>query len=137
MTISSTRFEHRILIDPDGPIEFLDGLDQYRDPFKLDLALKRMIEHLENLNKSNQAIEFYVKKNIKENTKIINKKKSVIINNNFFDQPNEIVFRSISQLIHELGNKTNYTRGKKILNLINIIKLITRIKLLNYISDCN
>ena len=95
--------------------KLIDNLNRY------GLSFEKFYMTLENLNKSNQAIEFYVKKNIKENTKIINKKKSVIINNNFFDQPNEIVFRSISQLIHELGNKTNYTRGKKILGLISNI----------------
>lgn len=39
-------FEHRILIDPDGPIEFLEGLDRYRDPYRADLALQRMFNHL-------------------------------------------------------------------------------------------
>jgi len=85
------------------------------------LSFEKFYTTLENLNKSNQAIEFYVEKNIQDNSKIINNKKSVIINKNFFDQPNEIVFRSISKLIHELGNKKNYARGKKILGLISNI----------------
>ncbi len=51
--VSVLPFEHRILIDPDAPIDFLNSLDLYRDPFKIDIALKRMISHLENLdNKS-------------------------------------------------------------------------------------
>ena len=77
---------------------------------------------LENLNKSNLALEFYVKKNIKENTKLLNKKKSTIVNEIFFNEPDEIVFRSFSELIHSIGNKVSYTRGKKLLNLINNIK---------------
>ena len=77
---------------------------------------------LENLNKSNLALEFYVKKNIKENTKLLNKKKSTIVNEIFFNEPDEIVFRSFSELIHSIGNKISYTRGKKLLNLINNIK---------------
>ena len=83
---------------------------------------------LENLGKSNSAIKFYVKKNIKENTKIINKKKAIIINEFFFTQPDEIVFRSISVLIHDFGNKTNYTRGKKLISLINKIKTTKNFK---------
>ena len=77
---------------------------------------------IENLNKSDLAIKFYVKKNIKENSKLINKKKSIIVNKIFFDQPDEIVFRSFSDLIHIIGNKINYVRGKKVLSLINNIK---------------
>ena len=49
---------------------------------------------------------------------MLNKKKYVIINEFFFKQPEEIVFRSITKLIHNIGNKISYTRGKKILNLL-------------------
>ena len=104
--------------------------------YYLRIKIRKLIHHLsqyglnfekfkltlENLNKSNSAIKFYVKKNIKENTHTINKKKNIIINEFFFNQPDEIVFRSISELIHEIGNKTNYTRGKKLISLINKIK---------------
>jgi len=76
---------------------------------------------LENLNQSNRAIEFYVKKNINENAKLFNKKKTIIINEIFFNQPEEIVFRSLSKLIHNTGNKKSFARGKKILNLLNDI----------------
>jgi len=76
---------------------------------------------LENLNESNRAIEFYVNKNINENTKQLSKKNFIIINEFFFEQPREIVFRSLSKLIHNLGNKKNFTRGKKILSLVNDI----------------
>ena len=77
---------------------------------------------LENLNKSNLAIKFYVDKNKKENTKFLNKEKSIIINESFFNQPDEIVFRSFSELIHEIGKKMSYARGKKVLNVIKNIK---------------
>ena len=77
---------------------------------------------LENLNKSNLAINFYVIKNIKENTRLLDKKNSIIINEIFFNQPEEIVFRSFSELVHNIGNKKNYVRGKKAQSLINNIK---------------
>ena len=41
----------------------------------------------------------------------------------FFDQPDEVVFRSISQLIRDTGNKKSFARGKKILSLLNDINL--------------
>ncbi len=88
---------------------------------KYGLTLKKFNLTIENLYKSNNAIEFYVKKNIKENTKLLNKKKSIIISKIFFNQPDEIVFRSFSEIIHKIGNKASYTRGKKILNLISNI----------------
>ncbi len=92
------------------------------------LTFKKFELTLENLNKSNSAIKFYVTKNIKENTQLINKKKSIIVNNFFFNQPDEIVFRSFSELIHIIGNKKSYARGRKVLSLINSIKVSTNFK---------
>jgi hypothetical protein len=43
-------FEHRILIDPDGPIEFYDRMRNYRDPYSVDIAINRLIRHLERLD---------------------------------------------------------------------------------------
>ena len=86
------------------------------------LTFKKFNLTLQNLNKSNSAIDFYVKKNINENTSVLDKKKSIIINETFFNQPEEVVFRSLSKLIHEIGNKKSFTRGRKIVSLINDIK---------------
>jgi tRNA(Ile)-lysidine synthase len=95
------------------------------------LSLKKLKLTLENLHQSNLTIEFYVKKNIEKNSKVLNEKKSIIVNENFFNQPEEIVFRSLSELMHKLGNKKKYTRGNKVLNLMkninssNIFKKMT------------
>ena len=59
----------------------------------------------------------------KLNTNFLNKKKSIIVNEFFFNQPEEIVFRSLSKLIHNIGNKKSFARGKKILSLLNDINL--------------
>lgn len=83
---------------------------------------------LENLTKSNSAIKFYVNKNVNENTKLLNNKKSIIINEIFFNQPDEIVFRSFSDLIHAFGNKKGYARGRKVSSLINSIKITKSFK---------
>ena len=96
--------------------KLIDQLKQYGLSFeKFNLTLK-------NLSQSNIAIEYYVKKNITENTRILSKKKSIIINEIFFNQPEEVVFRSLSKLIHKIGNKKSFTRGRKIVSLINDIK---------------
>ena len=85
------------------------------------LTFEKFQNTLRNLSKSNTVIEFYVNKNIEENTKWLNRKKSKIINEFFFNQPDEVIFRSLSELIHNIGNKISYARGKKISNLINNI----------------
>ena len=74
-----------------------------------------------NLERSNKAIEFYVNKNLKENVKIKNENK-IIINKFFFDQPEEIVFRSLSSILNTFSNKLKLTRGSKINNLIKTYK---------------
>ena len=57
---------------------------------------------LENLFKSNQTIDFYVKKNIEEKSNYLNNKKIFILNETFFNQPDDVVFRSISEIIHKI-----------------------------------
>ena len=46
---------------------------------------------------------------------------TVILSVNFFDQPNEVVFRSFSEIIQKLGKKNYYSRGAKVENLINYL----------------
>ena len=75
----------------------------------------------DNLYQSNLTIEFYIKQNIEKNSKFYNNNRSVIINQNFFKQPDEIVFRSFSEIIHLFGVKHKYTRGSKVINLIKSI----------------
>ena len=85
------------------------------------LSFKKLKLTLENLHKSNETIEYYIKKNIEKNSKYFENRKIIIVNEIFFNQPEEIVFRSISKLIHKVGNKNKYTRGNKITNLIKYI----------------
>ena len=97
--ISYKRIRIRKLIN-----EFKDvGLDKA----KLFLTLK-------NLRKSNQAISSYVEKNKKLNSFFYKDKKELVLNENFFYQPYEVVFRSISDSIGIVGGKYNAVRGKKI-----------------------
>jgi len=77
---------------------------------------------LENLKKSNRALSFYVEKNKKLNS-FFYKKKELVLNENFFNHPYEVVFRSISDFIKLVGKKHNAVRGKKIDYILEKIRL--------------
>ena len=77
---------------------------------------------IKNLKKSNQALNFYVEQNKKINSFFNNKKRELILNENFFSQPYEIVFRSLSDSFQLVGNKYYAARGKKIDNILSKIK---------------
>ena len=50
------------------------------------------------------------------------RKKELILDENFFDNSYEVIFRSFSDLIQFIGKKPNPVRGKKIDNILNKIK---------------
>ena len=72
---------------------------------------------ISNLTKSNDVIEFYVNNNLDENA-IYLKKNFVILKHKFFLQPDEIVFRSLSKILSDVGGKYYSSRGKKISTMI-------------------
>ena len=84
------------------------------DKNKLNLTIK-------NLKLANKAINFYVERNIKNNAKYINHKNVYILNKCFFDQSEEIIFRSFSLILKKIGNKYYLPRGKSISDLISKI----------------
>ena len=73
---------------------------------------------INNLSDSNFTINYYVDENIKNNSKYFKYKKCYILSNNFFKQPHEIVFRSITNLFKKVGNKYYPPRGKSIDQLL-------------------
>ena len=81
------------------------------DKNKLDITIR-------NLQSANDAMYFYVKKNIEENAKYIEKKNAYILNKFFFVQPNEIIFRSISLVLKKISGNYYSPRGKSILESI-------------------
>ena len=85
---------------------------------KEGLDKKKLKLTIRNLEDSNQSINFYVKKNIDQNTKFFNKKNAFILNKFFFDQSHEVIFRSLSLLLKSIGEKYYVARGKSIDNLI-------------------
>ena len=78
---------------------------------KLDLTIK-------NLKSANEGINFYVKKNIKNNAKFIENKKIYILNKYFFNQSEEVIFRSISLVLKKISGRYYPPRGKSILDSI-------------------
>ena len=77
---------------------------------------------LKNLSKTDQVVEFFVEKNVSENSKYFEKHKKIILKQSFFNNPEEIILRSLAKLIQLIGNKKNYPRGKKVIGLIDSLK---------------
>ena len=102
-----------------------DGLDKN----KLLLTIK-------NLKDSNETIKFYVAKNLKDNSYIYKDKRKIILNKEFFNQPHEVTFRSLTKIIKFVGNKYYSVRGKKIETVIDKLKGETRISLKLTLGNC-
>jgi len=94
-----------------------EGLDKKK--FKLTI---------DNLKISDESIKFYVNKNLIDNSVLSKKKNVYILNDNFFNQSYEIIFRSLIIIIQKLGKKYYPVRGKSINELIKRIseKSITK-----------
>ncbi|MDA8721363.1 tRNA lysidine(34) synthetase TilS [Candidatus Pelagibacter bacterium] len=65
--------------------------------------------------------KFYTKKNLEDNVTILSKKNNIILKENFFSQSNEVVFRSLTEVIKIVGKKYYAVRGKKIDKVIDLI----------------
>ena len=89
---------------------------------KEGLKFNKFYLTLQNLSKSNKVIEFFVEKNVVENSKYFEKDKKIILKNSFFKNPEEIILRSITRVIQKISNKKNYPRGKKVLGLIDSLR---------------
>ncbi len=78
---------------------------------------------INNLISSNNTINYYVSKNLLENSKsfIFNNSNSIILKSEFFSHPREVVFRSLSNIILSLNNNYYPTRGKSLIKQIDLI----------------
>jgi tRNA(Ile)-lysidine synthase len=82
---------------------------------------KKFFLTIKNLKFANENIEFYTKKNLEDNVTILSKKNNIILKKNFFFQSNEVVFRSLTEVIKIVGKKYYAARGKKIDKVIDLI----------------
>ena len=102
-----------------------DGLDKN----KLLLTIK-------NLKDSNETIKFYVAQNLKDNSYIYKDKSKIILKEEFFKQPHEITFRSLSEVIKFVGNKYYSVRGKKVDKIIDNLKGVTKSSIKLTLGNC-
>ena len=84
-----------------------DGLDE-----------RKFLQTIKNLKNSDIVVNFYVKQNLKKNSHFSQKFNKLILNKNFFNQPYEVVFRSLSESIGLIGNRYYPVRGKKLDRII-------------------
>jgi len=82
---------------------------------------KKFFLTIKNLKFANENIEFYTKKNLQDNVTILSQKNNIILKENFFSQSNEVLFRSLTEIIKIVGKKYYAVRGKKIDKVINLI----------------
>ncbi len=98
---------------------------------KEGLDIKKLKLTINNLKDSDRSIKFYVDKNLKKNVVFLKRKNTYILSCNFFDQSHEIIFRSLTKLIQNLGKKYYPVRGKSVCELIKKInsKSFTKVTL--------
>ena len=98
------------------------------------LSLEKLRLTINNLTYSNFTINHYVNENIRNNSKYNKSNKNYILNSDFFNQPSEIIFRSLNNILKKISNKYYSPRGKSISQMIVKFK-IGEIKKIN-ISGC-
>ncbi len=77
---------------------------------------------LKNLKISDKSIKFYTEQNKRDNSTLDKKNKKLILNEIFFSQPYEVVFRSFSDSLKIIGKRYFTARGKKIDNILQMIE---------------
>ncbi len=75
---------------------------------------KKLKQTIKNLSDADSSINYYENQNIRLNSNYLKNNSGYILNNNFFKQPHEVVFRSFSNLLRKVGGKYYAARGKKI-----------------------
>ncbi len=91
-------------------LEF-EGLDKN----KLKLTIK-------NLKDSNSTVDYFAKQNLDQNSVFFENKRKFFLNKNFFNQPNEVIFRSMGNVLKKVSRRYYLPRGKSINNAILQIK---------------
>ena len=89
---------------------------------KNGLDKKKFITTIKNLKHSNDVVNFYTRENIKKNSFFLYKKNKLILSEEFFNHPYEIVFRALSESIKLIGKKYYLVRGKKLDRILKDIK---------------
>ena len=96
---------------------------------KEGLDKNKFLLTINNLQKSNSSNNFYVKKNLIENSFFLKKNRKLILNSNFFKQSEEVIFRSFATVLNLINKKFYQSRGKKIKYVIDKLSENKNIKL--------
>ena len=83
---------------------------------------KKFYKTIRNLQYSDKTIQTYIDKNLQENSFFSLKRNRSILSKNFFAQPEEVVFRSLSDILKIIGKKYYSARGKKLEKIIGEIQ---------------
>ncbi len=91
---------------------------------KNGLDEKKFKMTFENLISSNNSIEFFVQKNISENSYISPSKNNnrALLASKFFDSTDEIILRSFTKILQNISGRYFPARGKGVSRIINQIK---------------
>ena len=91
---------------------------------KNGLDEKKFKMTFENLISSNNSIEFFVQKNISENSYISPSKNNnkAILSLKFFSSTDEIILRSFTKILQDISGRYFPARGKGVSRIINQIK---------------
>ncbi len=89
---------------------------------KNGLEKDKLLLTLKNLKKSNKALIFYTEQNKELNSFFHKKNNELVLNENFFSHPYEIVFRSLTDSLKMIGGKYYFPRGKKVEYILDKIK---------------
>ena len=82
----------------------------------------KFLKTINNLKSSNKVVNFYVNKNLINNSFFDKKSNQTFLNKLFFLQSYEVIFRSLTESIRLVGKKYYSVRGKKIDKIINLVE---------------
>ena len=106
-------------------------IDEFK---KSGLEKDKLFLTLRNLKSSDNSIKFYIEQNKKLNSFLDKKNKRLILNESFFSNSYEVVFRSFSDSLKFIGGRYFFARGKKIDHILEMIKKNTLKKVT--LADC-
>ena len=91
---------------------------------KNGLDEKKFKMTFKNLMSSNNSIEFFVQKNISENSYISRSKNNnkALLSSKFFSSTDEIILRSFSKILQDISGRYFPARGKGVSRIINQIR---------------
>ena len=92
---------------------------------KNGLDEKKFKMTFENLISSNYSIEFFVKKNISENSSISlskNNNSRALLSSKFFSSTDEITLRSFTKIIQDISGRYFPARGKSVSKILDQIR---------------